>query len=105
MIRQIPQSQLPLSNDLNGTELILDGDGDTSITADTDDRIDFQIAGVEHISIGNSSGDTIIKTRVDAKDIMFQQFDGRDVLEINDAGFVAYKRYYRFWSIKNLRRY
>jgi len=79
----------PLSNDLNGTELILDGDGDTSITADTDDRIDFKLAGVEHISIGNSSGDTIIKTRVDAKDIMFQQFDGRDVLEINDAGFVA----------------
>ena len=29
----------PLSRDLNGTELILDADGDTSITADTDDRI------------------------------------------------------------------
>ena len=26
---------------------------------------------------------------VDAKDIMFQQYDGRDVLEINDAGYVA----------------
>ena len=79
----------PLSNDLNGTELILDVDGDTSITADTDDRIDFKIANVEHFSFGTSSGDTIIKPMVDAKDIMFQQYDGRDVLEINDAGYVA----------------
>ena len=31
--------------DLNGVELILDADQDTSITADTDDRIDFKIAG------------------------------------------------------------
>jgi len=79
----------PLSNDLNGTELILDVDGDTSITADTDDRIDFKIANVEHFSFSNSSGDTIIKPRVDAKDIKFQQFDGRTLLDINDGGFVA----------------
>ena len=31
--------------DMNGTELVLDADGDTGITADTDDRIDFKIAG------------------------------------------------------------
>ena len=31
--------------DLNGVELILDGDGDTSITADTDNTIDIKIAG------------------------------------------------------------
>mgnify|MGYP003127234480 CR=1 FL=1 len=31
--------------DMNGTELILDADGDTSITADTDDQIDFKLAG------------------------------------------------------------
>jgi hypothetical protein len=31
--------------DMNGTELILDADADTSITADTDDRIDFKIGG------------------------------------------------------------
>ena len=33
------------SLDLNGSELILDVDADTSITADTDDTIDFKIAG------------------------------------------------------------
>ena len=33
--------------DLNGTELILDADADTSITADTDDQIDVRIAGAD----------------------------------------------------------
>ena len=31
--------------DVNGTELVLDADGDTSITADTDDQIDFKVGG------------------------------------------------------------
>ena len=75
--------------DLNGVELVLDADADTSITADTDDRIDFKIAGVEHFSFSNSSGDTIIKPMVDAKDIKFQQYDGRTLLDINDGGFIG----------------
>ena len=75
--------------DLNGVELILDADQDTTITADTDDRIDFKIAGVEHFSFSNSSGDSIIKPMTDAKDIIFQQYDGNKVLEINDGGFVG----------------
>lgn len=33
--------------DFGGNELILDADGDTSITADTDDRIDFRLRGVD----------------------------------------------------------
>jgi hypothetical protein len=33
--------------DINGTELILDADADTSITADTDDQIDIKIAGAD----------------------------------------------------------
>ena len=79
----------PLNNDLNGTELILDGDGDTSITADTDDRIDFRIAAADHFHIGTSSGDTVFQNRTDAKDFLFNQYDGRTILEINDAGYVA----------------
>ena len=75
--------------DLNGVELILDADADTSITADTDDRIDFKIANTDHISIGTSSGDTTIKSATDTKDILFQQFDGRTLLDINDGGYVA----------------
>lgn len=37
--------------DLNGTELILDADADTSITADTDDRIDFRIGGADKMEM------------------------------------------------------
>ena len=35
------------AQDLNGEELILDADADTSITADTDDQIDIKIAGAD----------------------------------------------------------
>ena len=71
--------------DLDGKEMILDADQDTTITAYTDDSIDFKIAGVEHISLSNSSGSTVIKPRVDAKDVIFQQFDGNEVARISDG--------------------
>ena len=35
------------SKDLNGSELILDADADTTITADTDDQIDIRISGAD----------------------------------------------------------
>jgi hypothetical protein len=43
--------------DLNGTELILDADGDTSITADTDDQIDVRINGADEYVITASAFD------------------------------------------------
>ena len=70
--------------DLNGVEFILDLDGDTSLTADTDDRIDIKIAGSDHFSFSGSSGDTVIKPLTDAKDIIFQQYDGTEVARIED---------------------
>ena len=40
--------------------LILDADGDTSITADTDDQIDIKIANAQTIvKLATSSGDTV----------------------------------------------
>ena len=39
--------------DMNGTELILDADADTSITADTDDQIDFRIGGSDQHKFGS----------------------------------------------------
>ena len=39
------------SLNMNGGELILDADGDTSITVDTDDRIDVKIAGNDRIEL------------------------------------------------------
>ena len=41
----------PGTLDLNGQELILDADADTSITADTDDQIDFKIGGSDSLRI------------------------------------------------------
>jgi hypothetical protein len=38
------------NTDLNGSEFVLDADGDTSITADTDDTIDIKIAGADDFS-------------------------------------------------------
>lgn len=43
--------------DLNGTEIILDADGDTSLTSDTDDQIDVKIGGSDLIVIDASSID------------------------------------------------
>ena len=37
----------PMNRDINGDELILDADADTSITSDTDDQIDIHIAGAD----------------------------------------------------------
>ena len=36
-----------INTDINGQELFLDADGDTSITSDTDDQIDIKIAGAD----------------------------------------------------------
>ena len=36
---------------INGGELVLDADGDTSITADTDDQIDFKVGGTDRLSL------------------------------------------------------
>jgi hypothetical protein len=45
----------PLASDLNGAELILDVDADTSITADTDDQIDFKVGGSDIFSLTSST--------------------------------------------------
>ena len=41
--------------DINGTELVLDVDADTTLTADTDDQIDFKIGGSDVIAF-NTTG-------------------------------------------------
>lgn len=41
--------------DVNGQEIILDADADTSMTADTDDQIDFRVGGVDVVTLTNSN--------------------------------------------------
>tara|TARA_A100001201_G_scaffold61260_1_gene58491 strand:- start:61 stop:744 length:684 start_codon:yes stop_codon:yes gene_type:complete len=46
--------------DLAATELILDADNDTSITADTDDRIDFKTGGTDRLQVQSTSGNNVV---------------------------------------------
>ena len=46
-ITSIKLADFAAAVDLNGVELILDADQDTSISADTDDQIDIKIAGAD----------------------------------------------------------
>ena len=59
-----------------GGEVKLDADGDTSITADTDDQIDFKVGGTDILNITNSSSDAVISSMANDKDIIFKGQDG-----------------------------
>src|SRR3990167_8633648 len=59
-------SPLTAAVDMNGFELILDADADTSVTSDTDDRIDFRIGGADGMFLGLASGNTGAFLHVDA---------------------------------------
>ena len=78
--------------DVNGKELILDADADTSLTADTDDQIDIKIANVDVANLTTAnSGDLVITNAVQDKDITFKGDDGGSgitalTLDMSDAG-------------------
>jgi hypothetical protein len=82
----------PLASDLNGAELILDVDADTTLRADTDDQIDIKIANADHIKLATSSGDTVIQPTTDTKDIIIKQFDGNELVNFNDGGYSSFTR-------------
>jgi hypothetical protein len=73
----------PLDSDLNGTELILDADADTSITADTDDQIDIKVAGADDFTITANKFDALAGSNIhvsgdaDADDITGDSAQGR----------------------------
>jgi len=52
--------------DVQGNEIILDDDGDTSITADSDDTINFKVGGTDRVTM-DVNGDV----RIDTGDIFF----------------------------------
>ena len=58
-----------------------------SITLDSDtatEGVVYADGGTNLLRISNSSSDVIIKPLVDAKDIVFQQFDGNEVCRVAD---------------------
>ena len=59
------------ATDMEGRELVLDADGDTTITADTDDQIDIKIAGADDFQFTANtftalSGSTIVAPTITA---------------------------------------
>jgi hypothetical protein len=54
--------------DLNGKELILDADADTSITADTDDQIDVRISGADDFTFTANSFNVLSGSEIDLAD-------------------------------------
>ena len=52
-------SPLTAALDFDGKEAILDADADTSITADTDDQIDFKVGGTDHYRMTASGFSTL----------------------------------------------
>ena len=49
-VHYLGQAIVQSVTDLNGTEMVLDVDADTTITADTDDQIDFKLGGSDVIA-------------------------------------------------------
>jgi len=68
---------------LSSGDMTLDVAGDIILNADGGD-IKFADASVDLLSITNSSSDVVLKPLTDAKDIIFQQFDGTEVARIED---------------------
>jgi hypothetical protein len=66
------------SLDVEGRELILDADGDTSITADTDDQIDIKIGGTDQLTIKDGALSPVTTNDIDL---------GTASLEFKDAFF------------------
>jgi len=92
----ITTGTIATSLDLNGSTLILDADADTTITAGTtDDQIDIKIANTNHLQVKSSSGDTVLKPMVDAKDIIIQQFDGNELVKFDDGSGVGFTSFTR----------
>ena len=87
----------PMNRDINGDELILDADADTSITADTDDQIDIRISGNDDFKLtaktltigGGAAADTAIVFDGNAQDYYIGLDDSGDEFQIGKGSTLA----------------
>jgi hypothetical protein len=78
---------------INGGELFLDADGDTSITVDTDDQIDFKTGGTDRAQI-DSSGNLKFNSGFGSVGTVFGcrawvRFNGTGTAAINGSGNIS----------------
>ena len=72
--------------DLNGEELTLDADSDTSITASTDDQIDFEIAGADDFTMTANAFNVLTGSHATFADSANAKFGtGNDMLVYHDG--------------------
>ena len=64
------------SLDMNGTELILDADADTSIHASTDDQIDIKIAGADDFAFTANKFDVLSGSTLEVNGTLDMKTDG-----------------------------
>ena len=81
--------------DLDGQELVLDADADSTIHVSTDDQIDFKIGGTDVVTFTNSSSDFVITQAVQDKDIIFKGDDNGNpitalTLDMSEAGAATF---------------
>ena len=81
--------------DLDGQELVLDADSDSTIHVSTDDQIDFKIGGTDVATFTNSSSDFVITQAVQDKDIIFKGDDNGSAitaltLDMSEAGAATF---------------
>jgi hypothetical protein len=83
----------PSTLDVNGNELILDADADTSITADTDDQITLKTGGTNAVIVDSSanlkfnSGYGSVQTAYGCR--AWVKFNGQGTLAVNGSGGVS----------------
>mgnify|MGYP000433056641 CR=1 FL=1 len=75
--------------DLSSGDLLVDVAGDITLDAGGG-NVKVAVGGTDILDIANSSSDVIIKPVVDAKDLIFQQRDGTEVMRIEDGAHVSF---------------
>ena len=74
---------------ISANNLTIDAAADITLDAAGND-LNFAAGGTTVLTISNSSSDVVIKPVVDAKDLIFQQRDGTEVMRIEDGAHVAF---------------
>ena len=79
-----PSSELA-NLDINGQKFILDADADTSITADTDDTIDIEIAGADDFQFTANTFTAKSGSTIAAQALTATTLTGSGILSIDDV--------------------
>ena len=74
---------------ISANNLTIDAAADITLDAAGND-LNFAAGGTTVLTVSNSSSDVVIKPVVDAKDLIFQQRDGTEVMRIEDGAHASF---------------